>query len=164
MVSWFIHLLFVCTWLPFVKKLTRKECTIVDDEFPKIALIHLAIGHPTLALLAYYCSFRHLKNLLTVLLHAKWRQHLQMDLIRLIKPLHTQKSFCLRRVSPFELIKPLYSSIPDLQFVLLRALKIRLYIFVIFLFPFSFIGTFKCILFLSWICHSAYVNFKSAGL
>lgn len=66
-----------------------------------------------------------------------------MDLIRLlIKPLHARESFHPRRVSAFELIKPLYSSFPDQQFVLLRALKIHLYISVISsLSHFSFIGT-----------------------
>lgn len=135
------------------QKLTGTECTIVDDEFLKIAFMLLAwpIGHPTLALLVLLLLIQTSENLLTILLHTKWNQHFQMDLIRLlIKPLHTRKSFHPRRVSSFKLIKPLYSSIPDQQFVLRRALKIHLYISVISSFShFSFISTFKCILLLS---------------
>lgn len=48
-----------------------------------------SIGHPTWAQLGLLLLIHTSENLLTILLHTKWSQHFQMDLIRLlIKPLH----------------------------------------------------------------------------
>ena len=133
------------------QKLMGTEWIIADDISKDSFYGTWPIGHPTLALLGLLLFIQTFENLLTILLHTKRSQHFQTDLIRLhIKPLHARKSFHPRRVSAFKLIKPLCSSIPDQQFVLLRALKIHLYISVISpLSHFFFISTFKCILLLS---------------
>lgn len=81
-----------------------------EDSF----LVTCKIGHPTLALLSLLQLIQTSENPLTILLPTKWSQRFQMGLIRLlIKPPRAKRSFHLRQVPAFELIKPLYSSIPD---------------------------------------------------